>query len=227
MQNTLIEAHDLVAGGGVEPATAPACAAWSAASRRRRCSPRRTGQPGDLLIASGLEALLGDLLPDRVPYGEQSRNRTGHTLVVPGSGAWSPEYHEWMPDLVLAASASYQRVLVLPSSYCPDVPVVRRALSSDNVTALNREQFSARLLHRSATRDSSSTSPVFSPLVAPVGRRDRRSAADLLRTDVQVPWAVPGCPRATPTFRRTSRPCAAGWTPCSAPGTWSPTGRTS
>lgn len=100
------------------------------------------GNTGDLLIASGVDALLGDIVVDRVRYGEQD-GRNGRSLVIPGSGAWSQTYHEWLPELVLEASSVYEHVLVLPSSYDPSVPVVRRALARENVIAISREHASA------------------------------------------------------------------------------------
>ena len=144
------------------------------------------GNTGDLLIASGVDALLGGVLRDRVRYGEHGGHGAGRTLVVPGSGAWSPAYHEWMPDLVLAASASYERVLVLPSSYDPSVPEVQRALSRDNVIALSREQTSVRLLAPLGHPGFSLDCAVFSPLVArPTSAGEGGAPLICLRTDAE------------------------------------------
>ena len=70
----------------------------------------------------------------------------GATLAVPGSAAWTTRWHEWLPDLVLLASAHADRVVVLPSSFDISVPVVARALSQPNVYPICREPRSFRQL---------------------------------------------------------------------------------
>lgn len=107
------------------------------------------GNAGDRLIWAGTRRLLEDFW---IPFGEVSvpdaRDGAGGggTLVVPGSGAWVRQWHEWLPDLVDAAAERFERVVVLPSQYDPTIPIVRRALSHPNVFAFARETTSYRAI---------------------------------------------------------------------------------
>lgn len=64
------------------------------------------------------------------------------TLVIPGSGALTRLWHEWLPELIERAAAQYRHVVVLASDYDPDVPVVARALALPNVWAIARQPLS-------------------------------------------------------------------------------------
>jgi hypothetical protein len=192
-------------------------ARWGARRRHQRHALRRlvashpdphllTGVPGntgDLLIAAGVDAAVGDLV-GRVPYGEHHDHRGG-TLVVPGSGAWSRAYHEWLPELVLAATRRYQRVLVLPSSYDPSVPVVRRALEQPTVTAVSRESVSAGLVapfgHGQVLLDCAVHAP---ELRRPTRRPPHAASLVSLRTDAE---SALGADRLPPG----NRDLSAGW----------------
>jgi len=109
------------------------------------------GNIGDRLIQRGTERLLDS---HAVPYDRLSvaavartpHRLVGATLAVPGSGAWTTRWHQWLPDLVLLASAHADRVVVLPSSFDIAVPVVGRALSQPNVYPICREPRSFRQL---------------------------------------------------------------------------------
>lgn len=134
--------------------------AWHRASLRRRVARLDrpvllTGIPGnvgDQLIWAGLEAACGDLLPRRLPLCEVAGAR-GATLVIPGSGAWSPGYHEWLPDLVVRCATRFEKVVVLPSSYDTRVAEVAAALAVPNLHPMARERESAALVR--ATRECS------------------------------------------------------------------------
>jgi len=103
------------------------------------------GNIGDHLIYLGSERLLSGggvdydyisvsslrKLPMREPVG---------TLVVPGSGAWTKSWHEWLPSLVKGAASQFQRIVILPSTYDSSVPEVADALSIENIFAFAREQ---------------------------------------------------------------------------------------
>lgn len=64
------------------------------------------------------------------------------TLVIPGSGALTRLWHEWLPELIERAAAQYRAVVVLASDYDPDVPEVARALALPNVWAIARQPLS-------------------------------------------------------------------------------------
>ena len=99
------------------------------------------GNIGDHLIWAGIDAALGDLFVERIPLAAVEGAR-GQTLVVPGSGAWSAHYHEWLPALVASAASRFDTVLILPSSFDVRVPAVHQALSLANVVPMARERVS-------------------------------------------------------------------------------------
>ncbi len=102
------------------------------------------GNAGDQLIWAGTERLLRaeQIEYRRVTVSDLSQGsadwREG-TLVVPGSGAMTRFWHEWLPATIKSASKFFDRIVILPSEYEPDVALVRNALSSSNVFAFARE----------------------------------------------------------------------------------------
>ncbi len=107
------------------------------------------GNIGDHLIWRGTERLL-DGLPlefERVRCSEINGEKTQYnnnndTLVIPGSGAFNKNFHGWLPQLVLKASNQFGRVVILPSEYEPELPVVFSALSQPNVFPFARDSYS-------------------------------------------------------------------------------------
>lgn len=102
------------------------------------------GNIGDHLIWRGTENLLQAegidfrrVTVDEVRSG--ARERSAGTLVVPGSGALTRHWHEWLPATIEAASSLFEKVVVLPSEYDTGVSEVRDALSQPNVFAFARE----------------------------------------------------------------------------------------
>lgn len=105
------------------------------------------GNIGDHLIWAGTQDLLGSegLHYTSVPWCElEEKNRPQGTLLVPGSGAFSTFYHEWLPNTVLKASDRFQKVIILPSSFNISIPIVAECLSRPNVYAFAREVRSYR-----------------------------------------------------------------------------------
>ena len=128
------------------------------------------GNTGDHLIWSGTEALLNAA---GIPFGRLSvMDVTAHSfpdecLIVPGSGALTRAWHEWLPALIIEAAARFRSVVILPSQYDASVDVVAEALSKPNVHAYAREAASY-----AAARPFGRASPAFdpalySPLLAP------------------------------------------------------------
>ena len=64
------------------------------------------------------------------------------TLVIPGSGALTAHFNEWLPEAVITASRLFRRVVILPSEFEPEVPAVQAALSRENVFAFARDSHS-------------------------------------------------------------------------------------
>ena len=102
------------------------------------------GNVGDQLILAGTERLLEaeNIEFHRVGFsdvGQGSPDWSEATLVVPGSGSMTHFWHEWLPATVKTASKFFDRVVILPSEYEPDVGVVGEALSISNVFPFARE----------------------------------------------------------------------------------------
>lgn len=105
------------------------------------------GNIGDHLIWRGTERLL-DGLPLKVECiscseinGEKTKYNND-TLVIPGNAALTKDFHEWLPQLVLKASNQFRQVVILPSEYDPEIPVVFAALSQPNVFPFARNSYS-------------------------------------------------------------------------------------
>jgi len=102
------------------------------------------GNIGDHLIWLGTERMLTssgltfDRLPMQVLQGSLSQRRKG-ILLIPGSGALTAKWHEWLPSLALVASKMFERVVILPSEFEPAVPIVHEVLLQENVFPFARE----------------------------------------------------------------------------------------
>jgi exopolysaccharide biosynthesis predicted pyruvyltransferase EpsI len=105
------------------------------------------GNIGDHLIWAGTEDLLAF---GGIPYTSillkdiQDIDLPRGTLLVPGSGALTKSYHEWLPAAVISASRRFYKVILLPSGYEVTVPIVAECLSQENVYAFARETRSYR-----------------------------------------------------------------------------------
>jgi exopolysaccharide biosynthesis predicted pyruvyltransferase EpsI len=105
------------------------------------CMP---GNIGDHLIWAGTENLLESGGVDYTSISkdelQKTANRVRHgTLVIPGSGALTSRWCEWLPELVVLAAGVFDRVVILPSEYEPEISVVGAALAQPNVFAFARE----------------------------------------------------------------------------------------
>ena len=106
---------------------------------------RSVGNVGDELIWAGTRRLLAGVSHREVGIGELD-GVSGHTVLLSGGGAWSQPYHELLPDVLGALDASFERVVVLPSSFDLEVPSVRRALARTRALVFAREPVSYRLI---------------------------------------------------------------------------------
>jgi GT2 family glycosyltransferase len=107
---------------------------------------RSIGNLGDELIWAGTRRLLAGL-----PAGAfrevglaEAATASGHTAVLAGGGAWCRPYHEALPKALGTIESRFERVIVLPSSFDPEVPEVRRALSRSRAVVFARERESYR-----------------------------------------------------------------------------------
>jgi hypothetical protein len=105
------------------------------------------GNMGDQLIWPGTRDLLDS---GQVPYSTTTLGEVGEaahplsTLLIPGSGAFDQRWHEWLPDTVCTAARDFGKVVILPSSFDPAVPIVAKCLALHNVHAFAREERSHR-----------------------------------------------------------------------------------
>jgi exopolysaccharide biosynthesis predicted pyruvyltransferase EpsI len=104
------------------------------------------GNVGDQLIWAGTERMLcmSGLTFNRLTVQQlkEKIHKTPGTLVVPGSGAFVDRWHEWLPDLIIFASPLFDRIVILPSQYDPNVPIVKKALQLENVFPFARDAHS-------------------------------------------------------------------------------------
>ncbi|MBA2347250.1 MAG: glycosyltransferase [Solirubrobacterales bacterium] len=99
------------------------------------------GNRGDALIWAGARRLLEGRIYREVAARDLAGVR-GELVLLPGGGAFSHAYHEFMPRILAIAERRFERVVVLPSSFDVRVEEVRRALDRTNATVFAREDVS-------------------------------------------------------------------------------------
>lgn len=122
-----------------------ALARWLHQQGPLRLIVRMPGNIGDALIWRGTCDLFERHRIDAERIDHRQALADPHpdtTLVIPGSGALTRLWHEWLPGLIERAAAEYRAVVVLASDYDPDVPAVARALALPNVWAIARQPLS-------------------------------------------------------------------------------------
>jgi exopolysaccharide biosynthesis predicted pyruvyltransferase EpsI len=101
---------------------------------------RLYGNIGDELIYAGTRQLLS-----RLPYKEvgvrQLAGVSGHTALVTGGGCWCAPYHDAV-DHLRAIEATFERVIILPSSFDVAVPSVKTTLAATKALVFARERVS-------------------------------------------------------------------------------------
>lgn len=101
------------------------------------------GNVGDELIWAGTRELLAGHIYRDLPVQGITEAR-GDTVLLPGGGAWSRQYHEYMPTLLAVAERRFRRVIVLPSSYDVGEDRVAEALRGSRALFFAREDESFR-----------------------------------------------------------------------------------
>tara|TARA_B110000503_G_scaffold27548_1_gene43980 strand:- start:2113 stop:2973 length:861 start_codon:yes stop_codon:yes gene_type:complete len=102
------------------------------------------GNIGDRLIFEGTKRLL-DLEEIRhrelslADFVASNADFSKEVLLIPGSGALTEIYNEWLPEVVMNAASRFERVVILASEYEPNVPKVSQALGRSNVFAFARD----------------------------------------------------------------------------------------
>lgn len=109
------------------------------------------GNIGDRLIWAGTDDLIRAAGVDARPLSVAAVSSTvspAECLVIPGSGALTTVWHEWLPAVVDDAAKRFSRVVILPSQFDATIPVVAAALSRPNVFAFAREPVSYARIRR-------------------------------------------------------------------------------
>ena len=104
---------------------------------------RGVGNMGDHLIGGGTRALLAGRPYREVSLREVGRVR-GRLALLGGGGAWCEPYHELMPEALPVLERTFDRVVVLPSSFDLSVEAVAQALSRTRAVVFARERESYR-----------------------------------------------------------------------------------
>jgi GT2 family glycosyltransferase len=104
---------------------------------------RGVGNMGDQLIGSGTRSLLAGRPYREVSLREVGRVR-GRLALLGGGGAWCEPYHELMPEALPVLERTFDRVVVLPSSFDLSVEAVMQALSRTRAVVFARERESYR-----------------------------------------------------------------------------------
>ena len=119
---------------------------------------RSWGNRGDDLIYAGIRRLLRDYPYRECDIRRLDQTQAGKTAIVTGGGSWCKPFHA-IPEMLPAIEARFSRVIVFPSSFDTEVPVVREALSRTGAVVFARERESyeqirhlcdARLAHDTA-----------------------------------------------------------------------------
>jgi hypothetical protein len=100
---------------------------------------RSWGNRGDDLIYAGIRRLLRDYPYRECDIRKLDQTPAGKTAIVTGGGAWCKPFHA-IPEMLPAIEARFSRVIVFPSSFDTEVPVVREELSRTGAVVFARER---------------------------------------------------------------------------------------
>jgi hypothetical protein len=165
---------------------------------------RMPGNIGDQLIWRGCCDLFErhGIAAERIDHHQTLEgSHPEHSLVIPGSGALTRLWHEWLPELILAAASHYRNVIVLP---LPNVwAFARQPRSYAVIRRFGRAPLLLALrLPGSAPVPAGRGDPSGLPeLLRPALRRqepvpDRRPAGSLWRAHAIGPTSLAGAPGA-------------------------------
>jgi len=101
---------------------------------------RSYGNIGDELIYAGLRQLLSD-----VPYQEISARKDlgdaeGNTALAAGGGDWCHAFHSFNPHVLPQLEKRFKNVILLPTTFDPRLPLVRRVLKNTKAVVFARER---------------------------------------------------------------------------------------
>lgn len=141
------------------------------------------GNMGDYLIDAGAEALLQDI-PHRTVWRADLGDYKGDTLIINGSGGWCRYWHQAIAE-TLALAGGFQRVVVFPSTFEVEDPVVLKMLPVPDVV-FARERVSYYQTALAARSDVLlAHDPAFFFDFEPYRRKGKGGILRAFRTDVE------------------------------------------
>ncbi len=151
---------------------------------------RNLGNFGDQLILEGTRQLLSDRRYREITLDELGRAEGDVGLLV-GGGAFSRAYHEWAPWALRIAEARFERVIVLPSTFELEVPLVRETLAGTSAIVFARELDSYQALRDLCDARLALDGAFYFDFDA--HRRDGTGVLNAFRTDREAPddWPPP------------------------------------
>ena len=102
------------------------------------------GNRGDDLIYAGARQLLAGIPYREISARKKLREAGGHTAVMSGGGDWCNAFHSFDPKVFQALEGRFENVVLLPTTFDPSVPLVKRILKRTNATVFVRERESQR-----------------------------------------------------------------------------------
>jgi exopolysaccharide biosynthesis predicted pyruvyltransferase EpsI len=105
---------------------------------------RSYGNIGDELIYAGLRQLLSGIRYKEISARRDLEEAEGHTALAAGGGDWCRAFHSFNPKVLPKLEKKFKNVILLPSTFDPRVPLVRRVLENTEAVVFAREYQSYR-----------------------------------------------------------------------------------
>jgi exopolysaccharide biosynthesis predicted pyruvyltransferase EpsI len=105
---------------------------------------RSYGNLGDHLIYAGVRQLLSGMPYKEISARKDLSTAEGHTALAAGGGDWCHAFHSFSPKVLPKLEKKFKNVILLPTTFDPTVPVVRRVLKNTEAVVFAREQNSYR-----------------------------------------------------------------------------------
>lgn len=106
------------------------------------------GNRGDDLIYAGARQLLAGVRYEEISARKKLREAGGHTAIMSGGGDWCNAFHSFDPKVFQALERRFEKVILLPTTFDPSVPLVRRILKRTDAFVFARERESYRVRGR-------------------------------------------------------------------------------
>lgn len=164
-----------VRGGAVRAGRYPAPAAAAIEESRRKLREAITrfsgggeltfvhsyGNRGDDLIYAGARQLLAGFRYKEISARKRLREARGHTAIMSGGGDWCHAFHSFDPRVFRALERRFEKVILLPTTFDPSVPLVRQLLNNTKALVFARERESYRRIKNLCNADIAHDTALF------------------------------------------------------------------